>query len=68
MSFLGWFFGKVVGGFLIGLVKLFLIFRLGKSSAFRKIEEKTRKTQERMRKVKEPTSDEVTDALDRGEF
>ncbi len=68
MNFLGWLFGRVIGGFLIGLVKLFLIFRLGKSSAFRKVEEKRREAEKRMRKVREPTSDEVTDALDRGEF
>lgn len=64
MSFLGW----LMSSFLIGLVKLLLIFKLGESRAFRKVEEKTRKVQERMRKVKEPTSDEVTDALDRGDF
>ncbi len=68
MGFVGGLVGKAIAGFLLGLVKLWGFFRLGKAAAFRQVETETRETQKRMRNVKEPTSDDVTDALDRGDF
>ena len=60
--------GKLIAGLLVNFAKLFGIFKLGESRAYRKVERESRETQDRMRKVKEPTSDEVENALDRGEF
>ena len=68
MSFLGGIIGGTIAKFLLGLAKLWAVFKLGESRAFAKVEREARDAQDRMRNVKEPTSDEVTDALDRGEF
>jgi len=60
--------GKMIAGLLVNFAKLFGIFKLGESRAYRKVERESRETKERMRNVKAPTSDEVKDALERGEF